>query len=76
MSPHSNTLASFRANQYFLLLLIINAACLAQKQQIPILQSLVRPDLGSKPTTYHTGGKHVNHHTDVVLQLEVYCFAW
>jgi hypothetical protein len=35
MSHHSNTLFWFRANQS--LLLILNAACLAEKQHIPIL---------------------------------------
>ena len=35
MSPHSDTLSWFRANQS--LLFLLNAACLAEKQQIPIL---------------------------------------
>ena len=35
MSPHSDTLSWFRANQS--LLFILNAACLAEKQQMPIL---------------------------------------
>jgi hypothetical protein len=35
MSLHSDTLFWFRANQY--LLFLLNAACLAAKQQIPIL---------------------------------------
>jgi hypothetical protein len=34
MSPHSNTLSWFRANQS--LLFLLNAACLAEKHQIPI----------------------------------------
>jgi hypothetical protein len=34
MSPHLDTLAWFRANQT--LLFLLNAACLAEKQQIPI----------------------------------------
>ena len=40
----------FRANQS--LLLILNAVCLAENQQIPILLSLVWLDQGSKPMTY------------------------
>ena len=36
MSPHSNTLSWFRANQ---LLFLLNAACLAEKQQMPISYS-------------------------------------
>jgi hypothetical protein len=35
MSPHSDTLFRFRANQS--LLCLLNAACLVEKQQIPIL---------------------------------------
>jgi hypothetical protein len=35
MSLHSDTLFRFRANQF--LLFLLNAACLAEKQQIPIL---------------------------------------
>ena len=44
MSPHSDTLSWFRANQS--LLFLLNVACLAEKQQIPILQSLVWPYWG------------------------------
>jgi hypothetical protein len=34
MSPHLNTLSWFQVNQS--LLFLLNAACLAEKQQIPI----------------------------------------
>jgi hypothetical protein len=44
-SPHSDTLSWFRANQS--LLFLLNAACLAEKQQI--LLSSVWPDQGSNP---------------------------
>ena len=47
MSLHSNTLFWFRANQS--LLFLLNAACLAEKQQIPILLSLVLSDWDSNP---------------------------
>ena len=47
MSPHSDTLSWFRDNQSWLFLL--NAACSAQKKQIPILWSLVWSDRGSNP---------------------------
>ena len=60
---HSDTLSWFRVNTYVLLLL--NAACLAEKQQIPILYSL-----GLKPTIYHTLGKHTNHYTIDVVQFD------
>ena len=39
--PTSDTLSRFRDNQS--LLFLLNAVCLAMKQQIPILQSLVYP---------------------------------
>jgi hypothetical protein len=35
MSPYSDTLSWFQANQS--LLFLLNAACLSEKQQIPIL---------------------------------------
>jgi hypothetical protein len=47
MSIHSETLFWFRANQSFLFLL--NAACLAEKQQMPILYSMVWTNPGSNP---------------------------
>jgi hypothetical protein len=47
MSFHLDTLFWFRANQS--LLFLLNATCLAEKQQIPILKSLVCPDPGSNP---------------------------
>ena len=47
MSLHIDTLFWFRAIQSLLLLLI--ATCLAEKQHIPILLSLVRPGRGSNP---------------------------
>ena len=47
MSLHSDTLFWFRDNQS--LLFPLNAACIADKQQIPILLSSVWPDRGSNP---------------------------
>jgi hypothetical protein len=55
MLLHSDTLFWFRANQS--LLLLLNAACLAEKQQIPILKSLL------KLTICHTWGEQANHYT-------------
>ena len=57
MSPHSDTLSRFRAKHS--LLFLRNAACLAEKQQIPI--GLTR--MGLEPTIYHTRGEHANHYT-------------
>ena len=45
MSLHLDTLFWFQANQS--LLILLNAVCLAEKQQIPILQSLVWPNRDS-----------------------------
>ena len=47
MSLHSDTLYWFQANQS--LVFLLNAACWAEKQQIPILLSLVWPDQDSNP---------------------------
>jgi hypothetical protein len=47
MSLHSDTLSWFRANQS--LPFLLNATWLAEKQQIPLLYSLVWPDWGSNP---------------------------
>ena len=47
MLPHLDTLSWFRAKHS--LLFLLNAACLAEKQQIPILLSLVWPNQGSNP---------------------------
>jgi hypothetical protein len=60
MSPHSDTLSRFRANQS--LLFLFNAVCLAEKQHILMLVfGLIRSRL--KPTIYHTRGEHSNHYT-------------
>jgi hypothetical protein len=57
MSLLSETLFWFRANPS--LLLFLNAVCLAEKQQIPILVfGLIRP--GLEPTIYHIRGEHGN----------------
>jgi hypothetical protein len=47
LSPHSDILSWFRANQS--LLFLLNVACLAEKQQIPFLLSLVWLDRGLNP---------------------------
>ena len=72
MSPHSNTLFWFQANQS--LLFLLNAACLAEKQQIPILLSLA----WLKPTIYCTRGEHANHYTtdaDFIKRNKVFLFV-
>ena len=47
LTSFSYSLFWFRANQS--LFLLLNAACLAEKQQIPSLYSSVGPDRGSNP---------------------------
>jgi hypothetical protein len=66
MSLHSDTLFWFRANQ--LLLFLLNAACLAEKQhiQIWIFFRLTRP--GLEPTIYCAQDEQANHYaTEVVV---------
>jgi hypothetical protein len=60
-SLHSDALSWIRVNQF--LLLHINAACLEEKQQIPMLLSfgLTRPVL--ELIIYHTWGEHDNYFT-------------
>jgi hypothetical protein len=50
-------------------LFLLNAACLAEKQQIPILVfGLTRPRL--EPTIYHTRDEHANHYpTDPIFSV-------
>jgi flavoprotein len=68
MSPYSDTLSGFRANQS--LLFLLNAVSLAEKQQIPILIVLDLTRSWLEPTIYHTQGEHANHcTTDAVIFL-------
>ena len=63
MSLHSDTSFWFRVNKS--LLFLINDACLAEKQQIPILWSLVWPD---RDSNLRALGEYANHYaTDAVL---------
>jgi hypothetical protein len=64
MSHHSDILFWFGADQS--LLFLLNAACLAEKQQIPnIVFGLTRPEL--KPMIYRIRGEQANHYaTDAV----------
>ena len=66
MSSHSNTLSWFRVNQP--LLFLLNAACLAEKQQIAILVFGLTWS-GLEPMIYRTWGENANHYiTDAVDQ--------
>ena len=42
-------------------ILLINAVCLEEKQQIPILQSLAWPDQSFNPWYTHTQGEYYNY---------------
>ena len=61
MSSHSDTLSWLRADQS--LLFLLNAACLAEKQQI-LIEVFCLTRSGLEPTIYHTGGEHANHYTN------------
>ena len=66
MSLLSETLFWFRAKMS--LFLFLNAVCLAEKQQIPILVfGLIWP--GLEPTIYHIRGEHGNCCTTDVIGL-------
>ena len=70
MSLHSDTLFWFRVNQSLLLLII--AACLTEKQQIPVPHleyfSLTRP--GLEAAINRTRGEVANYYTtDAVISL-------
>ena len=67
MSPHSDTLSLFRANQS--LLFLLNAAYLAEKQHIPIVVFvLTRSEL--EPTIYHSQCEHANHYIGFYFEAE------
>ena len=62
MSPHSDTLSRFRDNQY--LLFLLNAAYLAEKQQIPVSSTKKVFGLtqsGLLPTISLTQGEHAKY---------------
>jgi hypothetical protein len=59
MSPHENTLAWFRANQY--LFFLLNDVCGEATNTNFIVFGLTRS--GLVPTIYHTRGEHANHYT-------------
>ena len=66
MLAQSDTLSSFGANQS--LLFLLNAVCLVEKQQIPILIVFGLTQSGLKPNIYCTQGKHANHYaTDAII---------
>jgi hypothetical protein len=67
MSLHLDTLSWFRANQS--LLFLLNAVCLAEKQQIPIFD-LTRSRL--EPAIYNTRGEHATHYSTDAGNLLLY----
>jgi len=70
MSPHSDTVSRFRANQY--LLFLLNGLCLEEKQQMPILV-IGLTDRGSNLRS--TTLEHASHYTtDAVHYTVTTCF--
>ena len=68
MSPHSDTLYWLRADQF--LFLLFNAACLAEKQQIPFFSLWFDPT-GIRTPISRMRGEHANHYTtDAVLVID------
>jgi hypothetical protein len=61
MSPHSDTLSWFRVNHS--LFFLLNAACLAEKQQIIFFIVFGFTRSGLEPMIHHTRGDHANHYT-------------
>ena len=57
----------FKANQS--LLLLLNAACLVEKQQLPVLFNIVFSLTwsGLEPSIYRMWGEHANHYTTDVV---------
>jgi hypothetical protein len=66
MSVHTDTLSWLRANQF--LFLLLNAACLYEKQQILILYSGMTL-LRLEPMIYQTLGEHANNSTIAAVPL-------
>jgi hypothetical protein len=70
MSPHPDTLCSFRASQCFLV--HFNLAFLAKKQHIRMCLVFGFTPLWLEPTTYLTRSDHTNHYTPD----SVYCLIF
>jgi hypothetical protein len=67
MSLYLDTLSWFRSNQSMLFLL--NTACLAEKQQIPLLVfGLTRSWF--EPAIYHTRGEYANYYEQFESHIE------
>ena len=60
VSFHLDTLSWPRVNKS--LLFLLNAECLAKKEQLPILV-IGFTQSGLEPTIYRTQGEHANHYT-------------
>ena len=71
MSLRSNILSGFPADQF--LVLLLKAACLAEKQQVPIFIVFCLTTSRLKPTISHIQGEQTNYYTtDVVTKLNTY----
>jgi hypothetical protein len=72
---HSDTLLWFRYNQSFFAFFLFNAACVAEKKQIPILYLLYDPT-GTRTTISHTRGEHANYYTNNAAVCRRYDLFW
>ena len=68
MSPHSDTLFLFRANQSWLLLLKYCVLSGEATNTNFIVFGFTQP--GLEPTIYHTRGEHTYHYTTDVLHMQ------
>jgi hypothetical protein len=73
MSLQSDTLSWFQANRS--LLLLLTAACLVEKQQIPILVFCLTL-LGFELTIYPIQSMHTNHYSTDVIDLHRQKLIW
>jgi hypothetical protein len=67
MSPHSDTIAWFQANQS--LFCLLNAACLAGEATNTNIIVFGLTRIGLNPMIYHTWGEHAKHYTTDVIKL-------
>jgi len=80
ISLHSDTLSRSQATQS--LIFLLNATCLAEKQQITILMAFSLTWLELEPTIYHTRGEQANYNdTDtffwsLMIARRVLCVVW
>ena len=68
MLANSDTLSCGRFRPNDSLLILLNAVCLVEKQQIPFYSLWFDPPGVREPMTYRNRGKHTNHYTIVEVR--------